>query len=82
LSNATWFSLRIREEGSRRISLPLPLGPIAWIVRLARPFVPQLRDMAVDEVILALREEVRGGRPFVVDVDGGTNGERVYVYIG
>jgi hypothetical protein len=84
LPNATWFSLRVREEGSRRISLalPLPLGPIAWIVRLVRPFVPQLQDMAVDEVILALREEVRAGRPFVVDVNGDKDGERVHVYIG
>jgi hypothetical protein len=84
LPNATWFSLRVREEGSRRISLalPLPLGPIAWIVRLVRPFVPQLQDMAVDEVILALRDEVRKGRPFVVDVNEGKNGERVHVYIG
>jgi hypothetical protein len=84
LPSATWFSLRVREHGSRRISLalPLPLGPIAWIVRLVRPFVPQLQDMAVDEVILALREEVRKGHPFVVDVDEGDNGERVHVYIG
>jgi hypothetical protein len=84
LPNATWFSLRVREQGSRRISLalPLPLGPIAWIVRLVRPFVPQLQNMAVDEVILALREEVRKGRPFVVDVDQGDDGEQVHVYIG
>jgi hypothetical protein len=84
LPNATWFSLRVWETGSRRISfaLPLPLGPIAWIVRLVRPFVPQLRDIAVDEVILALREEVRAGRPFVVGVNGGKDGERVHVYIG
>jgi hypothetical protein len=58
------------------------LGPIAWIVRLVRPFVPQLRDMAVDEVILALRDEVREGRPFVVDVGEGQDGERVHVYVG
>jgi hypothetical protein len=84
LPNATWFSLRVRDHRSKRISLalPLPLGPIAWIVRLARPFVPQLQDMAVDEVILALRKEVRTGHPFVVDVDEGKNGERVHVYIG
>jgi hypothetical protein len=84
LPNAAWFSLRVRERGSRRISLalPLPLGPIAWIVRLVRPFVPQLQDMAVDEVILALRDEVRKGHPFVVDVDKGGDGEQVHVYIG
>lgn len=84
LPNATWFSLRVQEKGSRRISLalPLPLGPVAWIVRLVRPFVPQLQDMAVDDVILALREEVRAGHPFVVSVDEGKDGERVHVYIG
>ncbi|MBN1979137.1 MAG: hypothetical protein JW918_17205 [Anaerolineae bacterium] len=84
LPNVTWFSLRVREQDSQRISLalPLPLGPIAWILRLVRPFVPQLQDMAVDEVILALREEVRKGHPFVVDVDEGRNGERVHVTIG
>jgi hypothetical protein len=36
----------------------------------------------VDEAILALREEVRAGRPFVVDVNRGQDGERVHVYIG
>jgi hypothetical protein len=84
LPNATWFSLRVREQGGQRISLalPLPLGPIAWIVRLVRPFVPQMQDMAVDEVILALREEVQRGRPFVVDVNEGKDGGRVHVYIG
>jgi hypothetical protein len=84
LPNATWFSLRVHEQEGRRISLalPLPLGPFAWIVRLVRPFVPQLQDMAVDEVILALRKEVRKGHPFVVDVDEGKSGERVHVYIG
>jgi hypothetical protein len=84
LPNATWFSLRVHEQESQRISLalPLPLGPFAWTVRLVRPFVPQLQDTAVDEVILALREEVRKGHPFVVDVDEGKNGKRVHVYIG
>jgi hypothetical protein len=84
LPNATWLSVRVREGGSRRISLalPLPLGPIAWIMRFVRPFVPQLDDIAVDEVILALQEEVRQGHPLVVNVDEGSSGDRVHVYIG
>ena len=84
LQGARWFFLRVREHGSRRITLafPLPLGPVAWILRIVRPFVPQLQEIAVDELILALREELRNGRPFVVDVNGGENGEQVHVYFG
>ncbi len=37
-------------------SLPLPLRPAAWALRLARPWVPQLKDTAVDELILSLAE--------------------------
>jgi hypothetical protein len=84
LQRTPWFSLRVENEGRRRISLalPLPLGPVAWIVRLIRPFVPQLQDMAVDEVILALREELREGHPFVVAVNEGKGREQVHVYFG
>ena len=38
--------------------------------------------VTVRRSILALRDEVRKGRPFVVDVDEGKDGERVHVYIG
>jgi hypothetical protein len=51
-------------------------------LRIARPFVPQLEKTAVDELLLAMQEELRKGHPFVVDVDEGEDGEQVQVYFG
>jgi hypothetical protein len=82
LQRAPWFSLRVREKGGRRFAFafPLPLGLVAWALRIARPFVPQLRETGVDELILAMQEELRDGRPFTVEVDEGENGEQVQIY--
>ena len=61
--------------------MPLPLRPAAWLVRLARPFVPQFRETAVDELILSLAEMDNEEGLLVVDVDEG-EGERVQIYFG
>ena len=84
LQRAHWLSVRVRQPHAPNvlIALPLPLGPVAWVLRIARPFVPQLEQTGVDEVILALRDEMRAGRPFVVEVDEGEGGEQVQVYFG
>ncbi len=84
LRRARWFALRVRERDGGRVSfaLPLPLTPIAWLLRVVGPFVPQLRSTGMDEVILALREELRAGRPFIVEVEEEEGGERVQVYFG
>ena len=81
---ATWMHLRISEEGKRKIafSFPLPLGLAAWALRIARPFVPQLRETGVDEVILAVRESASKGEPLFIDVQDDEDGERVELYIG
>jgi len=80
---ARWLHLRISEQGKRKMafSFPLPLTLTAWVVRIAQRFVPQLKETAVDEVIIALRDSDRD-EPFSVDVQDGEDGERVQVYIG
>ncbi len=82
LQSAHWFSVRIRKHGKPRMMLafPLPLRPLAWLLRVISPFVPQLRDTGVDEVLLALSDEMHQGRPFIVDVNEGDSGEQVQVY--
>ncbi len=84
LQRAPWLSVRIRPSDGPKftIALPLPLTLIAWGLRIARPFVPQLDETGADEVILALRDGMKKGEPFLVEVDEGEDGERVQVYIG
>lgn len=81
---ATWMHLRISEEGKRKmaISFPLPLSLTALAVRIAQPFVPQLRDTGVDDLIIALRESSSRGEPLFIDVQDDQDGERVELYIG
>ena len=84
LQRAHWLCLRVRQHDGPNVTLalPLPLGLVAWGLRLARPFVPQLEGTAVDEMVLAVQEEVRDGCPFVIEVDERESGERVQVYFG
>jgi uncharacterized membrane protein HdeD (DUF308 family) len=81
---ATWMHLRISEEGKRKMafSFPLPLSLAALAVRIAQPFVPQLKDTGVDDLILALRESSSRGEPLFIDVEDDQDGERVELYIG
>jgi hypothetical protein len=81
---ATWMHLRISENGRRKVafSLPLPLTLSAWAVRIARPFVPQLQETGVDDLILALRDSPSRDKPFFIDVQNDQDGERVELYIG
>lgn len=80
----TWMHLRISEQDQRKIafSFPLPLSLTAWTVRIAQPFVPQLRETGVDDLILALRDSASHGEPLFIDVQDEQDGERVEIYIG
>lgn len=81
--NARWLHLRVKEKGERNIafSFPLPLTLTAWVVRIIRPHVPQLKETGVDEMILALRD-TKQDEPFFLDVQDDENGEHVQIYIG
>jgi hypothetical protein len=81
--HATWMHLRITEEGKRKMafSFPLPLTLTAWAVRIAQPFVPQLQQTGVDDLILALRDSSSRGEPIVIDVQDDQDGERVELFI-
>jgi hypothetical protein len=80
---ARWLHLSVRGKDQHiRISLPLPLRLTAWVLRLARPWIPRLRDTALDEVILSLAEVDTSEGPLSVEVNDEEDGEEVRVYIG
>lgn len=81
---ATWLHLRVNQrDGSRvAISLPLPLTLAVFALRIARPYVPRLKNTGVDELILALRDGHTGDQPLFIDVQDEEEGEHVQIYIG
>ena len=78
LQRAHWLYVRVQQPDGPNITLafPLPLGLVALGLSIARPFVPHLAEVRADELLLALRDELDTGRPFIVDVD-----EQVQVYL-
>ncbi len=80
---AHWIHLRVRDHGEHvALSFPLPLGLAAAVVRVARPFVPRLRDTAIDEAILAVRDGLQGNEDITIDVQDDEEGESVQIDFG
>jgi len=81
---AHWLHINVREPDQRvHISLPVPLRLAAFAVRVARPWVPRLRETAVDEALLALADaDLEGQEMLVVEVDDAEEGEQVEVRLG
>ncbi len=80
---ARWFHLRvIGEDGRISLAFPLPLRLTALVLSIARPFVPQLRKTAVDELILSLRDALTDDQPLTIEVEDEEDGEHVQIYIG
>ena len=80
---ARWLHLSVRgKDQNIRLSFPLPLRLTAWVLRFVRPWIPQLRDTAVDEVILSLADADLGDGVLSVEVNDEEEGEEVRVYIG
>ncbi len=84
--SARWLHVRVHQKEGERpqnisISLPLPLHLIAWFLRHFGSYIPNLDATGLDEVILAL-DKTSPDTPLYVEVNEGSNGERVEVYIG
>ncbi len=82
LQHARWLYVRVRERDGQGfvIVLPIPLLLLAAGLRLARRFVPQIEETSADQLIYTLREEIRKGRPFFLEVDD-EDGEEVRIGI-
>jgi hypothetical protein len=82
-----WLHVRVQQKPGERpqniaISMPLPLGLATWFFRYFGQFIPDLPDIRIDEILRAVSDSTGPENPFYVEVDEGSNGEKVKVYIG
>ncbi len=81
IRTSAWLHIQIENEGTRfNLSLPLPLGWIAWLVRIVRPFVPQLQELAADDLLETLVASATE-EGFNIEVQE-ESGEHVLLYYG
>lgn len=82
--NGPWVHIRVKNkrpgEHNINLSVPLDLGVVA--VRVAEPFVPQMRNTGVDDVILSMKDNVKKDQPLIIDVNDDEDGEHVQVIVG
>jgi hypothetical protein len=86
LKGMRWLHVRIQQEPGQRpesinISLPLPLGTIAWFVGLFGRWIPGDKAAMIKTALLALKE-TPADQPVYLEVDEGESGERVEIFIG
>jgi hypothetical protein len=82
--NGPWVHIRVKNdrpgEHNINISVPLDLGVVA--VRVAEPFVPQMKNTGVDDVIVSMKDNVKKDQPLIIDVNDDDDGEHVQVIVG
>jgi hypothetical protein len=84
---SAWIHVQVnmrQDRWPRRISLhlPVPVRFASRVVRVFRPHIGGLQDTGVDELLMALEDELSPETPLWVQVDEGENGERIEVTFG
>ena len=82
-----WVHVRVKtgeDAWPRRIaiSLPLPLGLTARILRWRGMSFGGLDETAIDDLILALEASLSADQPIYIEVDEGESGEKVKIILG
>jgi hypothetical protein len=85
--NARWLYLRVEQPGDEwprtiQFGFPLPIRPTAWLLRLLKGRIPNMPDVAVDEMLLSLGRNATPENPFYINVNDEEDGEKVEIYIG
>lgn len=84
---ARWLYLRVEQPGDEwphtiQLGFPLPIRPAAWLLRFLKGRIPNMPDIAVDEMLLAVGRNATPENPFYIHVDDDEDGEKVEIYIG
>ncbi len=81
-----WLHLRVQQapgETPQRIaiSMPIPVRPLAWGMRVLGNWVPEVREHNVSEILMAVGKNTNSENPIFIQVDD-EDGEKVEIYIG
>jgi len=84
---APWLYLRIRQKPGQKpqhftLSIPLPVKPTVWFLRMFGSIIPILNGTSIDESILAVANSTDAKNLIYIQVDEGQDGEKVEIYIG
>jgi hypothetical protein len=73
-----WMRIRVTDgaTGKHRVNVNLPLGVANAVMKVGSRFVPELRDLDLDEVVMSLGNEAQGK---IVEVD--EDNERVEIFV-
>jgi len=82
---STWFYINVEEKDGSHFTfgMPMPLGWVNWIVKGARPFVPQRQAAHLETAgafVSAMKDDPEA-MPIVIDVDD-EDGDKVKIFIG
>jgi hypothetical protein len=79
-----WVHIRVKHDrpGERNFNLSVPLDLGVMAVRVTEPFVPQMKQTGVDDVILSMKDNVKKDQPLIIDVHDDDDGEHVQVIVG
>jgi len=85
--DAPWLHVRVKQSPGEKperisISFPIPIGLSTWFLRNFGHHIEGLNQTAVDEIILALENNLNSDQPLYIEVDESENGEQVQVFIG
>jgi hypothetical protein len=82
--NGPWVHIRVKHKNpaDRDINLSVPLDLGVMTVRVAEPFVPQMKNTGVDDVIVSMKNNVQKDKPLIIDVNDDDDGEHVQVIVG
>jgi hypothetical protein len=82
--NGPWVHIRVKNDrpGEHNVNISVPLDLSVVAVRMAEPFVPQMKNTGVDDVILSMKDNVKKDQPLIIDVNDDEDGEHVQVIVG
>jgi hypothetical protein len=82
---STWLYINIEEQDGSGFALgmPMPLGWINWLVKVARPFVPdkQAAYLETAGTFASVMKDDPEAAPIVIDIDDD-DGDKVQVFLG